>query len=71
VAFIVRDLRVTRGDPHETAAWLGWRAARGPRNVVGPAADTEVDALIDAHAELVWHTLYADAPARGHRAVNV
>jgi AcrR family transcriptional regulator len=50
---------------HETAAWLGWMVERGLRNIVGPAADAEVDALIDAHIELVWHTLYADAPARG------
>lgn len=49
---------------HETAAWLGWMVERGLRNIVGPADDAEVDALIDAHAELVWHTLYADAPAR-------
>lgn len=49
---------------HETAAWLGWMVERGLRNIVGPAADADVDALIDAHADLVWHTLYADAPAR-------
>lgn len=48
---------------HETAAWLGWMVERGLRNIVGPAPEAEVDALIDAHADLVWHTLYADAPS--------
>jgi len=50
---------------HETAAWLGWMVERGLRNIIGPAADEDVDALVDAHADLVWHTLYADAPTRG------
>ena len=42
----------------ETAAWLGWMVERGLRDVVGPAPESEVDALIAAHADVVWHTLY-------------
>jgi len=49
---------------HETAAWLGWMVERGLRNIVGPATEDDVAALLEAHADLVWHTLYADAPAR-------
>lgn len=46
---------------HETAAWLSWMVERGLRNIVGPAREDQVDALIDAQAELVWHTLYGVA----------
>lgn len=42
----------------ETAAWLGWMVERGLRNIAGPAPEGEVDALIDANADVVWHTLY-------------
>ena len=42
----------------ETAAWLGWMIERGLRDVVGPAPESEVDALVAAHADVVWHTLY-------------
>jgi AcrR family transcriptional regulator len=42
----------------ETAAWLGWMVERGLRDIVGPAPEEEVDALIAAQADLLWHTLY-------------
>lgn len=42
----------------ETAAWLGWMTERGLRDVVGPASENEVAALVAAQAEVVWHTLY-------------
>ncbi len=42
----------------ETAAWLGWMVERGLRDIVGPAPEGEVDALVAADADVVWHTLY-------------
>src|SRR5262249_1931975 len=42
----------------ETAAWLGWMVERGLRDVVGPASEDDVDALVAAQADLLWHTLY-------------
>jgi AcrR family transcriptional regulator len=42
----------------ETAAWLGWMVERGLLDVVGPALEDEVEALVSAQADLVWHTLY-------------
>ena len=42
----------------ETAAWLGWMIERGLRDIVGPAPESEVEALVSAHADVVWHTLY-------------
>jgi TetR/AcrR family transcriptional regulator, ethionamide resistance regulator len=43
----------------ETAAWLAWMVERGLRDVVGPAPEPEVGALVAAQADVVWHTLYA------------
>jgi hypothetical protein len=50
--------------PAETAAWLTWMAERGQHQMVRTADDAEVNALIDAYADVVWNTLYAFAPAR-------
>ena len=62
-AHIERGQREGFVDPEllgpETAGWLGWMVERGMRNVAGPASEKEVGALIDAHADLVWHTLYS------------
>jgi AcrR family transcriptional regulator len=55
----------------ETAAWLTWMAERGQHQMVRLADDSEVEALIDAYADVVWNALYAYAPARnGGRKVK-
>jgi AcrR family transcriptional regulator len=50
--------------PGETAAWLTWMAERGQHQMVRGADDAELAKLIDAYADVVWHTLYAHAPSR-------
>jgi AcrR family transcriptional regulator len=50
--------------PGETSSWLTWMAERGQHQMVRLADDAEVEALIDAYADVVWNTLYAFAPAR-------
>jgi AcrR family transcriptional regulator len=50
--------------PTETAGWLTWMAERGQHQMVRMADDAEVEALVDAYADVVWNTLYAFAPSR-------
>ena len=48
----------------ETAAWLTWMAERGQHQMVRSAGDAELERLIDAYTDVVWHALYAHAPSR-------
>ena len=58
--WIAPDLR-----PAETAEWLMWMAERGQHRLIARAdGDDEVERLIDAYTDIVWHTLYAYAPSR-------
>jgi TetR/AcrR family transcriptional regulator, ethionamide resistance regulator len=45
--------------PAQTAAWLTWMAERGLHQMVRGASDSELEAIIDAYAGIVWNTLYA------------
>lgn len=47
--------------PGETAAWLIWSLQSGLRDLVAPSTEAETALLVDAHAAIWWHVLYAAA----------
>jgi AcrR family transcriptional regulator len=51
-------------DPKRTAAWLTWMTERGLYQQVVGATRAEVAKLVRAQTDIVWYTLYADAPNR-------
>lgn len=50
-------------DPEPTAGWLVWMIERGLYQQIRPAAPDEVDRHVAALTSIVWHALYAPAPA--------
>ncbi|HYF27871.1 MAG TPA: TetR/AcrR family transcriptional regulator [Baekduia sp.] len=51
-------------DPKRTALWLTWMTERGLYQLTPKASPSEIDKLCAAQTEIVWRTLYADAPSR-------
>ena len=47
--------------PRETASWMIAAAERGQQQLTGPALESEVPALVDALADLLWSALYETA----------
>jgi AcrR family transcriptional regulator len=51
-------------DPKRTAAWLTWMTERGLYQEVVGANKAEIAKLCRAQTDIVWYTLYSDAPNR-------
>jgi AcrR family transcriptional regulator len=51
-------------DPKRTAAWLTWMTERGLYQELVGASRAEITKLSRALTDIVWYTLYADAPNR-------